>query len=161
MTIYELTEEYMQLLAMAADEETDPQTLADTMEAIGGEIEDKADGYAKVMKQLEAEAEGIKKEIDRLSKKKVTLENNAKRLKETLQNAMEVTGKRKFNTPFFSFGIQKNPAALVIDDPSKIPPQFLIPQPPKTDNAGIKAALKDGVKFGWCHLTQSESLRIR
>lgn len=161
MTIYELTQEYLQLLALAEDELTDPQTLDDTMEAIQGEIEDKADGYAKIMLQLSAQSEGLAKEINRLTEKKRALDNNAKQLKDRLQQAMEVTGKKKFKTDLFSFGIQKNPVALVIDDAEKIPEEFLIAQAPKVDNAGIKAALKAGQEFDWCHLTQTESLRIR
>ena len=161
MTIYELTQEYLQLLALAEDEYTDPQTLDDTMEAISGEIEDKADGYAKVMLQLSAQSEGLAKEINRLTEKKRAIDNNSKQLKARLQQAMEATGKTKFKTDLFSFGIQKNPASLIIDDAEKIPEEFLIAQAPKVDNAGIKAALKAGQEFDWCHLSQSESLRIR
>lgn len=42
-TLYELTAEYQQLLDMARDPDVDEKALSDTMEAIGGEIEDKAD----------------------------------------------------------------------------------------------------------------------
>ena len=161
MTIYELTQEYMELLAMAEDEHTDSKTIADTMEAIQGEIEEKADGYAKIMLELNAEAEGIGKEIDRLTNKKRSLENNVKYMKQRLQIAMEATGLKKFKTSLFSFGIQKNPPGLVIDDYDKIPEEYMVPQPPKVDNARIKEELKSGVEFGWAHLSQSESLRIR
>ena len=161
MNIYELTQEYIQLLALAEDEDTDIQAIDDTLEAIQGEIEDKADGYAKVILQLNAESIGLKQEIDRLTKMQKVIDNNAKYLKDRLQQAMEVTGKTKFKTSLFSFNIQKNQAALVIDNAEKIPQEFLIPQKPKVDNAGIKEALKAGKEYDWCHLSQSESLRIR
>ena len=160
-TLYELTNEYLQLLEMAEDPDVDPETLADTMEAIGGEIEDKADGYARVMKQIEANAAGIKSEIDRLTARKTSMENNIKRMKESLQAAMEATGKKKFKTALFSFNIQKNPTSLKIDDPDAVPENFLIPQPPKVDNAAIKDALKAGAVYDFAHLAQGESLRIR
>ena len=160
-TLYELTSEYLQLLEMAEDPDVDLQTIADTMEAIGGEIEDKADGYARVMKQIEANAAGIKAEIDRLTARKTSMENNVKRMKETLQAAMEATGKKKFKTALFSFEIQKNPASLKIDDPDAVPENFLIPQPPKVDSAAIKDALKAGAMYNFAHIEQGESLRIR
>ncbi len=160
-TLYELTSEYLQLLEMAEDPDVDPETLADTMEAIGGEIEDKADGYARVMKQIEANAAGIKAEIDRLTARKTSMENNVKRMKESLQAAMEVTGKKKFKTALFSFYIQKNPASLKIDDLEAVPESFLVPQPPKVDSAAIKDALKAGAVYDFAHLEQGESLRIR
>lgn len=160
-TLYELTNEYLQLLEMAEDPDVDPETLADTMEAIGGEIEDKADGYARVMKQIEANAAGIKSEIDRLTARKTSMENNIKRMKESLQAAMEATGKKKFKTALFSFNIQKNPTSLKIDDLDAVPESFLIPQPPKVDSAAIKDALKAGAVYDFAHLAQGESLRIR
>jgi Siphovirus Gp157. len=57
-------------MTMLEDPELDPQTLSDTMEGIEGELEVKAESYAKVMKNLEADVAGIKAEIDRLSERK-------------------------------------------------------------------------------------------
>jgi hypothetical protein len=164
MTLYELTEEYQQLLAFAEDPDVDPQVLADTMEGLGGEIEDKADGYAKVMKQLEADAAALKNEIDRLTVRKRSIENNIDRLKDTLKMAMIMTNKTKFKTELFSFGIQKNPKKVVLDkDLSEIPTEWLIQQEPKVDKAAIKAALEaeDVTAQSVAHFEQDESLRIR
>ena len=46
-SIYELTEDYMNLLAMAEDPDIDEQAFMDTLEGIEGALEDKADGYVK------------------------------------------------------------------------------------------------------------------
>lgn len=46
-TIYELTEDYLRLLELAEDPDTDPEAFADTLEGLDGEIEIKAEGYAK------------------------------------------------------------------------------------------------------------------
>lgn len=159
-TLYELTGQYKQLLDMAETEELDKQLIADTLEALEGEIETKADGYAKIIRELEGKAELLKSEIDRLSNRKTTIENNIKSMKEALQNAMYITGKVKFKTNLFNFGIQKNPPKLVIDKPEEIPEEFLIPQPPKVDNAKLKEILKEK-ELPFAHLEQSESLRIR
>jgi len=145
---------------MAETEELDKQLIADTLEALEGEIETKADGYAKIIRELEGKAELLKSEIDRLSNRKTAIENNIKSMKEALQNAMYITGKVKFKTNLFNFGIQKNPPKLVIDKPEEIPEEFLIPQPPKVDNAKLKEILKEK-ELPFAHLEQSESLRIR
>lgn len=162
-TIYELTDEYVDLLNMLEDPELDPEVLADTMEGLSGEIEAKADGYAKVIAELNAEIAGLKAEIERMANRKTTMENNVKYLKSTLQFAMETTGKTKFKTELFSFGIQKNPASVVIDEPylENIPDKYLIPQDPKIDKVKIKEDLKAGIDIGIAHLEQSQSLRIR
>lgn len=160
-TLYELTEAYQELLSMALDPDTDPEALADTMEAIDGEIEVKADGYAKVMKELKAIADARKAEAKRLLDGAKSVEANIDRMKSALMTAMKLTGKTKFKTELFGYGIQKNPPALKIDMPDKVPEEFLIPQEPKIDSAAIKKELKEGVVYDWCHLEQSESLRIR
>ena len=49
MNIYDLTNEYINLLALAEDPEVDIDELSSAMEEINGEIEDKADGYAFVV----------------------------------------------------------------------------------------------------------------
>ena len=72
MTLYELTEQYQQLVDMAADAE--PEVLADTLEGIEGEIEDKADNYAKVIRSIAGDIESVQAEIDRLSRRKRAME---------------------------------------------------------------------------------------
>ena len=160
-TLYQLADAYQELLSMALDPDVDPEALADTMEGLEGEIEAKADGYAKVMRELRAVADARKAEAKRLTDGAKSIEANIDRMKSTLESAMRLTGKTKFKTSFFNFCIQKNPPALKIDRPEDIPAEYLIPQEPKVDSAAIKKELKEGVVFEWCHLEQSEGLRIR
>ena len=163
-TLYELTEDYMNLLELAEDPDIDEQAFTDTLEGIEGALEDKAEGYAKVIRTLEGDAAACDAESKRLRNKKQTIENNIKRMKAALQYAMQATGKTKFKTALFSFGIQKNPAAVVIDEGyiENIPDRFLIPQDPQIDKKAIKEALKAGEDLeGIAHLEQTESLRIR
>ena len=163
-TLYELTNDFMMLLEMAEDPDTDPVAFEDTMEALSMDIEDKADGYAKVIRQLEANVAACKAEIQRLKTTATVMENNIKRMKENLQDTMEVTGKRKFKTPLFSFNIQKNPPSLVLDevDTARIPADYLIPQEPKIDTAKLKTDIKAGKDLdGIAHLESGYSLRIK
>ena len=163
-TLYELTADFMMLLEMAEDPDTDPVAFEDTMEALGLEIEDKADGYAKVVRQLEANVAACKAEMLRLKTAAMVMENNIKRMKGNLQDSMEVTGKRKFKTPLFSFNIQKNPPSLVLDevDTARIPADYLIPQEPKIDTAKLKNDIKAGKDLdGIAHLESGYSLRIK
>ncbi len=164
MTLYELTTEYMELLAMLEDPDVDEDLIADTLEGIDGELEVKADGYARVMRQMDADAKAIKAEEERLANRRKSLENRAANLKSRLQQMMEITSKVKFKTELFSFGIQKNPAAVVIDEQyiENIPEEYLIRQDPKIDRAKLKEDLKAGKDLdGIAHLEQTESLRIR
>ena len=90
-----------------------------------------------------------------------SIESNVERIKAGLYQAMKTTGKTKFKTALFSFNIQKNPVKLVIDDESKIPKKYFVPQPAKLDSAKLRDDLKAGAIRKYAHLEQGESLRIK
>lgn len=163
MTLYELTEEFLQLLELAEDPETDPQVFEDTMESVGAEWVSKAEGYVKVIKQIEADAAAIKAEEKRLSERRKAAEKNADRIKQTLKAAMEVTGNTKIKTELFTVSVRKNPESVVIDteDMNDIPGQFFVYT--KTINkTELKRALKDGEDLtGVAHLESGTSLSIK
>jgi len=171
--LYELTGEFLQLMDMLEDEECDEQCIMDTLESVEYEIEDKADGYAKIIKSLESNVNGLSKEADRLIARKKTYENRIKWLKQNLEMCMRTTGKRKFTTDLFSFNIQKNGGKrkLVVDvDVEKVPEQYRIKQPDAIDGESIREFLKENGYEGkdgslnceFAHLEpQGESLRIR
>lgn len=167
MTLYEITDEYMRLLELAEDPETDPEVFADTLEGLQGALEDKADGYGRVIRELEAYTAGLEAEIARLTAKKRTADNSITRMKESLKSAFFATGTAKLKTELFTFSIRKNPPKVVIDDPDRLPERFLLPQPPKVDTARLKTELKEAELpesedlSGIAHLEQGESLIIR
>lgn len=164
MKLYELTEEYLALQEMAYDPEVDEQTLRDTMEAVFGEIEEKADGYAKIIFGMKADIEELRKEEERLYARRKGLESRAQFLKDALEANMREIGKTKFKTARFSFHIQKNGglAPLVIDGLIEdIPGKYLVPQPPIVNREAVRSLLEEK-EVDWAHLEpRGESLRIR
>lgn len=160
--LYELKENYKQIASMLYEEEIDEQCILDTLESIEGEIEEKADNYAVIIKELLGDAEICKQEKLRLEARQKSFENRAKLLKDKLQEVMIETGKTKFKTPKFSFGIQKNGglAPLWVDeDYSNIPQKYLKVEP---DNIKIRQALDTGENIMFAHYEErGESLRIR
>ena len=164
-TIYELTSDYLNLLELAEDPDIDELAFMDTLEGIEGALEDKADNYAKIMRMLETDAKGIKAEEERLAKRRKTIEGNVSRMKSALQYAMESTGKVKFKTTLFSFGIQNNPASVVMDEQyiENIPERFLKYKDPEIDRKAIKDAIKAGDEDAMdiAHLEQTRGLRIK
>ncbi len=158
-TLYELTGQYMELMEMA--EEADPDVLRDTLEGIEGEIEDKADNYAKVIRTLEGQVDTIDTEISRLQSKKKAVKNSIDSIKSNLERSMIQTGKKKFKTDLFSFGIQKNPPTVSVKDESKIPGYFWKQKAPELDRVALKNYLKENGATEYAELVQDESLRIR
>lgn len=161
-TLYELTAEYKELLEMAEEQNLTQADIKDTLEGMDYEFEDKADGHAKVLRSLDGKEEAISSEIKRLTEMKKVVANNKKAIKQNLENAMIETGKTKFKTTLFSFGIQKNPASVRIKDESLVPEEYRIKQPDKIDKKLLIKALKEGAVFTEnIELVQTESLRIR
>ena len=144
-SLYELTANFLTLQQMLEDPEVDSQMLADTMEAVEGELEYKADGYARIIRNMEGSIAAIKMEQERLSNKKSVLEGAIKRLKDNLQESMTLTGKTKFKTDLFSFSIQKNGGALpvVVDVPTEKLPDECVIVKEEPDKKALAALLQD------------------
>lgn len=162
-SLYQLTAELLQLFDMARDEDVDPKCLEDTMDMVQGTFVEKADGYGKVIRQLTAEAESIDQEIKRLQARKKRILTNIDRMKSHLQNAMEVTGLRKFQAVLFSFAIRACPPKVVIDEVfvENIPDEYLVYAQPTIDKLKIKEDLKAGKDLGGlAHLEAAEVLSI-
>lgn len=158
--IYELTGNYLQIQELIEAGDFDADILADTLEGVVGDIEDKADGYAKVMKNLKKDADGMKAEEKRITEKRRAIENHISSLKKNLEHAMIVIDNKKFKTDLFSFNVQKNAPSLVLDDDTAVDTRF-IKVIQSIDKAAIKKALENGEVIAYAHLEQSESLRIR
>lgn len=156
MQLYELTEMYLSLKDMDIEE----GNLNSALENIDDEIETKAENIAKVLRDFDGDIEALKSEEERLAKKRKAIENRQKQLKEYLQNAMLVLGKRKFKTDLFSFNIQKNAPSLKILDESKIPEDYYKIEK-KLNKNDLKEAVKNGLFEDAAELVQTESLRIR
>ena len=159
--IYELTGNYDYLLNMLYDEDVDEQAILDTLESIEGDIEDKADGYAKIIKELETQSNARKEEAKRLTQSAKTFDNKIKMLKSNLFNCMKITGKTKFTTNLFSFSIAKNGGKQVLTVDGDVPREYT-KTITENDTDKIRQALENGENLPFAHLEpRGESLRIR
>ena len=154
MRLYELAEQWDAVFNMMEDGETDEQVILDTLESIEGEIEDKADNYAKIIRNLQASVDALKSEEERLYQRRKSTENHIQRLKDNLQANLEFIGKTKFKTDLFSFSVSKNGGKQplsITDNLDEIPGKYLIPQPPKVNNDAVRELLKEKT-VDWAHL---------
>ena len=91
-SLYNLTADYQQVLNLLYDGDVDQQTIMDTLEAIEDAIEEKADGYAMIIKTIDADADAIEAEIKRLQVRKQTLNSRKEWLKSNLEDTMRALG---------------------------------------------------------------------
>lgn len=159
--LYQLTNDYETVLNMLYDEDADEQMILDTLEAIEGEIEDKANNYAKIIKELEAKQNARKEEAKRLTESAKVFENRVKALKSNLFNSMKATGKTKFATDLFSFNIAKNGGKQTLTIDGEVPEEYT-KTITENDTDKIRQALEKGEKLTFAHFEpRGESLRIK
>ena len=156
--IFKLTNEYRQLLAMMEDPEIDEQAVADTMEGIEMEIEQKADNYAWLIRSLDSNNEAIDKEIARLQALKKRNDNFIGRLKENLMFCMRATGKEKFKTALNSFGIRKaggkQPLVIDFENPADIPEDYRKVVKYGANSDKIREDLDKGIELKWARYAE-------
>lgn len=162
--LYQLVEDYETVINMFDDGETDEQVIFDTLESIEGEIEDKADNYAKIIRNFKSCAEQLKAEEERIYSRRKSYESWADKLKGILEENLRFIGKTKFKTALFTFNIQKNGGKQplsISENIDEIPMKYLIQREPLPNNEAIRELLEKK-EVDWAHLEpRGESLRIR
>lgn len=166
LKLYEIQNNYLVALDLFTDPDVDipPEAVADTLEAITGEFEQKAVNVAAFARQMEAEAEAIKAAEERMDRRRKALENRARWLRDYVKIGMEVVGVKKVSSPWFVLAIQNNPAAVEITDPAAVPGEFMRqpePPPPAPDKTAIKAAWASGQPVPGTRLVTGTRLAIR
>ena len=157
MNIYELTQDMIELQAML--EEDDSEAVQDTLEMVAQDFAQKAEGYGIVIKQMEAEAEALRKEEQALAARRRAKENGAKRLKDAVLRALELTGQKKLETPRVAYSLRAS-QNVVIDRFEDIPADMLRYKEPEADKAKIRAFLKL-TPCDWAHMETKNSLIMK
>ena len=161
MRLYDLTEQYNDLLELAQEggEGVDYGAMLDGLE---GAIGDKLDGYAKIIRTLEAEAEVLKAEGLRLSQRKTSIENNVSRMKEAMKFGMMRIGMNKHKSPLFSVSITKPRDRVEVTNVSAVPSEYVKQADPTVDKKAVMDAIKSGAHITGVTIVQGESgLMIR
>lgn len=162
--LYDIAREYRDAAEKLADLDLDEQTVADTLESMGGELEVKATNVAFFARNLEALAASIKEAEAGMAARRKAIEHRAHRMRDYLLNCMQLAGVQKIESPYFKLAQRENPPAVVIDEPGLIPAEYMRqpePPPPSPDKAAIKAAIQHGKEVPGAHITRGVRLEIK
>ena len=162
--LYELAAEYRADAEKLADMDLDEQTLADTLEGLGGELEVKAQNVVMFTRNLEATAAAIKDAEAQMAARRKAMENRAAGLRRYVLESMQHAGVQKIECPLFKVAVRDNPAAVDIYEPGLIPAQYMKqpePPPPAPDKTAIKAAITAGTEVPGAKLTKGTRLEIK
>lgn len=162
MNLYDLTADWESVYQMLDDPDIPEDAIMDSLEGIEMIMEDKADSIAKILNAMDGDIGATDAEIKRLQARNASRKNRAAWLKKSLEDMMRTTGKTKFKTALFSFGIQKNGGKLPVEFVSgcNVPAEWLKPGDP--DTTRIREHLEAGNILDFATLgVRGESLRIR
>ena len=142
-TIFEIRDRIKYFYDFISDPESeyDDQIFRDTLESLDGELEDKLEAYMRVIVQLEADADGIKGQIDRLQRQYNACKNPATRMKQTMLQVMQDLNRPKVQTEHFKLAVQKNGGSKPLKITGKVPAEYCKLEP---DNGKIREALEKG-----------------
>lgn len=145
MRLYEINEKMREVIenGFAVDYETGVvYEDTDGIDELSEALNEKLDACACVYKELQAEADAVKAEKDRLAKREKSIRNRADRLRLYIQGGMESAGMTKVETPRARITSRKS-SAVVVDDPAMLPAAFV-----RTKHEPDKAAIRNALKHG-------------
>ena len=136
-----------------------------TLDGLDNALEEKADDYCGLIRELEVRADARVAEAKRIRALADADANLAQRLKDRLKGAMETTGRLKLTTDRFSLSVAQNggkqpleidPTAVAVMDDALV----VLKREPNKD--AIRAALEAGEQVPGCALLpRGTSLRVR
>lgn len=155
-TLYDLLDGFAALLDSIESGELDDAQMADALNDLreyGSDINAKADGYARAIKNREADIKSLTAEIKRLSERKKTLEASVAWMKDALLHTMNVVGKDTIQTSIGKFRTHLNPWSCDVIDPDKVPQEYHVKQPDTINKLALLEHFRetgeiiDGVEF--------------
>jgi hypothetical protein len=163
-SLYTIASAYQADLAALADLDLDPQTVADTLEGMQGELHDKLRAVIAYALGMSADAEAQAAAAKRMNDRAKATAARADALLDYARTAMQTTGVAEVATDEWAAKLAKKPPSVNITDLSAIPPAYMRqPEPPPAapDKKAIGDALKTGAQVPGAELVQGFRLAIK
>lgn len=176
MKFYELAEQYNTVRAMLdsgatvtedAQDYDYEQALRDTLDGIGGELEDKAADIAVIIKEMSAEAAALREEEYNLAERRRAKENRVRWLTQYLADNMQAAGLAKVDKPRATLSFRKSKGVRIDDEEGFIlwaeeagQSRFLNVKT-TVNKTAIRDALKAGDELPGAVIEERQSLQIK
>lgn len=157
MTLFDINKAILEF-DYEIDEETGEILNAEELDALELARDEKIEGVGLWIKNLQAEAEAVKKEKDAMADRQRRLEKKAESLKNYLAWALQG---EKFSTPRIAMSWRKSESVLIPDE-AQLDDRFVnIQMIKKPDKKLIKDTLKAGLEVPGAELVTKQNLQIK
>ncbi len=163
LKLFELSAQYKSLEALAETDDLAPEFIADTLDALTGQFEDKAVAVAKFILSLEAAAEDIEAAAEAMHQRAARIEKRAESIRQYLLLNLQVVDAKRIETSELVIRRQLNPVAVRITDEHAVPADYWrqLPAPlPVIDKKLIKDSIQNGIEVPGAYLEAGEHVRI-
>lgn len=162
MQLYKIANQYQQALATLDDMDLPDEVIADTLEGLKGELQEKGKNVAAFIKNIEADVKAIKEAEQTMRDRRSTLQRRADWLKLLLLNSMQNSEITEISCPWFVIKPKKNPPSVNITNSDVISKKYkteVISY--KIDKKLIAADLKKGAVVNGAEMIQGWRLDIK
>ena len=162
-SLYEIAATYRDDAQRLADLDLPADVVTDTLDAMIGELEVKAQNVVFFARDLQATAAAIKDAEEQMAKRRKAIENRARHLLEYVQGCMETAEVQKIECPHFRIAIQAKPPSVDVYEPGLLPVEYMrTPEapPPAPDKTAIAKAIKEGHEVPGARLVHGTRLAI-
>lgn len=153
MKLYEINEEILECI----DEDTGEIIDEAKLEELELKKNEKIEGVCLWIKNLQAEAEALKKEKDAFAKREQSAKNKIESLKKYINFALNG---EKFISTRANVSYRASESVEVVDL-AKLPQEFLKFKEPEADKVAIKKAIKDGAEIDGVEIVKKQSVVIK
>lgn len=115
MTLYEMGQQYIDFCNSVENGEIPEEAIPDTLEALKGEFELKADNLAVFVKSLEYDASNLEQEAKTLLERAKSKKGKAQSLRQYLFLQMQDAGLDRIDTSRNLLSIRKNPPKVTVE----------------------------------------------
>ena len=165
MKLYEIAGDYLALLQAIDEGDIPEEAIADTLEALEGEIEFKADNLACMLKTLDAEAAAIRAEEKNLAERRKHKENLIERIKQYLSDNLQRLNIDKFETARNKITFRRSESVIVDDSfilwAKDNRADLLTFADPTANKTAIKAAIKGGAEIEGAYIESKQNIQIK
>ena len=146
MKLYEIADNYRRFLEDFEESDLPPEVMADTLEAIEGEVQKKVIAIAAFIKETEADAKAIEDAIKAMQDRAKAKRNRADSLKAYTLNVLESRGLKKIECHWFQVRTQANGGKTPLHyDSELLPDSYKISRTViDIDTDGLRIALENG-----------------
>lgn len=140
--LYQIANDFAKL----TDSGMEPEMIADTLDGINAEFEEKVEQILAICKNELSDADALMEESKNLAERAKAAKNRVESLKEYIARSMDAAGKKSLRAGIHQVTVRAPSKSVEITDPGSIPAEFVEYETTiKPDKLAIRQQIEAGI----------------